>query len=461
MLYLFLQLWEIMINGIEAFLYYLLVKKKIKAKEMPYRSQKITLFLCCQVALLYVFNHFGVSTLITIGFFDIVRFLFTIYFFYAPLFPCLFWIIIYTILCMLADMMTILLPTVLANVNVNTILLGGAFRIPITFAYISLLSLFIFLIILLTDKQLFFTLRQKIAFSFLSLTSMIVAQYIFAITLKTTTKKVTREIANSLGIICFLFVILFVSLLVFVYQLGVAKQKNITYLEEKAQFELEQAQFNNILEMTHDLRTLKHDMNLYLDTIEILASQNKNDKLLEYIADYRKHIDNIHHFLSTGNTAIDCIVSTKLSAAKQKGIQVSYSILLPQKIPLDDISLCSLIGNLFNNAIEACEKISPDKKDRCWINFTIQPYQNMFGIYMENGSNGEYLFDKNGMLLSTKSDTAKKRLSHGIGLKRIQELAEQADGLIDINPGKEDFKLHIMIPLLEKDPDKDPDGSTN
>lgn len=144
MLYLFLQLWEIMINGIEAFLYYLLVKKKMKAKEMPYRPQKITLFLCCQVALLYVFNHFGVSTLITIGFFDIVRFLFTIYFFYAPLFPCLFWIIIYTILCMLADMMTILLPTVLANVNVNTILLGGAFRIPITFAYISLLSLFIF-----------------------------------------------------------------------------------------------------------------------------------------------------------------------------------------------------------------------------------------------------------------------------------------------------------------------------
>ena len=59
-----------------------------------------------------MFNHFGVSTLITIGFFDIVRFLFTIYFFYAPLFPCLFWIIIYTILCMLADMMTILLPTV-------------------------------------------------------------------------------------------------------------------------------------------------------------------------------------------------------------------------------------------------------------------------------------------------------------------------------------------------------------
>ena len=48
MLYLFLQLWEIMINGVEAFLYYLLVKKKMKAKEMPYRSQKITLFLCCQ-----------------------------------------------------------------------------------------------------------------------------------------------------------------------------------------------------------------------------------------------------------------------------------------------------------------------------------------------------------------------------------------------------------------------------
>lgn len=450
MLYLFLQLWEILINGIEAFLYYVLIKSKMKPKEIPYRSQKITLFLCCQVALLYAFNHFGASTLFTISFFDIVRFLFTIYFFYSPLFSCLFWIIIYTILCMLADMMTILLPTVLANVNVNTILLGGAFRIPITFAYICLLSLFIFLIILLTDRKLFFSLHQKLAFSVLSIISMVVAQYIFAVTLKATTKEATREIANSLGIICFLFVILFVSLLVFVYQLGVAKQKNITYLEEKAQFELEQAQFNNILEMTHDLRTLKHDINIYLDTIETLVSQNKNDKLLEYIASYRKQIDKAHHFLSTGNTAIDCIVSAKLSTARQKGIHMTYSILLPKEIPLDDISLCSLIGNLFNNAIEACEKISSTKEQR-WINFTIQPYQNMFGIHIENSSDGQYLFDKNGMLLSTKSDIKKNTLSHGIGVKRIRELVEQVDGLIDIQPGINDFKIHIMIPLLDTD----------
>ena len=39
MLYLFLQLWEIMINGIEAFLYYLLVKKKMKAKEMKKKAK--------------------------------------------------------------------------------------------------------------------------------------------------------------------------------------------------------------------------------------------------------------------------------------------------------------------------------------------------------------------------------------------------------------------------------------
>ena len=94
MLYLFLQLWEIMINGIEAFILSA-GQKENEGKRNAIPLQKITLFLCCQVALLYVFNHFGVSTLITIGFFDIVRFSFTIYFFYAPLFPCLFWIIIY------------------------------------------------------------------------------------------------------------------------------------------------------------------------------------------------------------------------------------------------------------------------------------------------------------------------------------------------------------------------------
>ena len=125
-------------------------------------------------------------------------------------------------------------------------------------------------------------------------------------------------------------------------------------------------------------------------------------------------------------------------------IKTTHSIFLPKDILIDDIQLCTLIGNLFDNAIEACMKIKePDKR---YIDFQIKPFNCMMSIYMENSCIGDYVIDKNGKLKTSKQTNI---INHGIGLKRIEEIVERANGFVTLNPSNDKFEVIIQLPTEE------------
>lgn len=444
----FLHSWEILINTFEALLFFVLISNKLSEKKhITHIKKKETICLLFLILLLSIFNFNNVSTLFIIPFFFFLHLIFALYFFSSPIFFQIFWITLYSILCIFSDMITMIIPSTFSNVNLQEAFKGGAFRIQTTIIYIVLLSVFIFILIAFTNKKIFLSPIQKVIFVILSLASIFAAQYLLLIALKISQNYHLVELGNNLKSICFLFTGLFLSLLIFIYLLGVSKQQNINLLNEKAQRNLEQRQFENILESTQELRNLKHDISNHLDTIEVLANSKNTEELLGYLKNYRNHINDIHQLLTTGNTAIDCILSSKLSIAKKEHIQVIYSLLLPEIFPIDDVTLCSLIGNIFDNAIESCEKLS-DISTNKYIQFIIKPHKNMLSISIKNGSNGEYTWDNAHNLLSSKKrKTQISNYQHGLGLKRVKKIVEDADGIIQINAEKNYFFLCIMLPL--------------
>ena len=143
------------------------------------------------------------------------------------------------------------------------------------------------------------------------------------------------------------------SLLAYIYQLGKSKEQNIQYLKKEKQYELEEQEYRLLLNTTSSLRTMKHDIKQHLSVIRTLAEQNETQKLCEYINSYFQELEKTNILLTTGNTAIDCLVSSKLSYAKELNIPIQYSVIIPAVFPMDDISLSSVIGNLLDNAIES------------------------------------------------------------------------------------------------------------
>ena len=147
--------------------------------------------------------------------------------------------------------------------------------------------------------------------------------------------------------------------------------------------------------------------------------------------------------IQTGNNVLDAVLTSKLSRLQSLGIAFTHNIFLPDLLPLNNLELTSLMGNLLENAIEACSCQDTDSKK--YIHLEIKPYNQFLYIDMTNSSSGIYRYDHNNRIRSTKRSS-----NHGIGLKRIEQITSEAQGFMKISPEKDSFHIIIVLPLQDK-----------
>lgn len=253
--------------------------------------------------------------------------------------------------------------------------------------------------------------------------------------------------ADLLSAICFLILILFISLTIYLYHLGIEREKNIRLSRQQLLSEMERKQYDQIISSISELRYLKHDISNHLDTLHSLMANHAYPEAEAFVRELTATVNNNHYILASGNFTVDSILTNKLIQCKSAQIQVEYSVFLPDSIPLSDIELCSLLGNLFDNAIEACEQL-PETEQRS-IDFSMKPFQNMLSIAISNRTNGYYRIDKKNHFLSTK--TIEDTPEHGLGLSRIQSIINDHNGIFNIQPTMDTFMIQILLPLKRKD----------
>jgi len=98
---------------------------------------------------------------------------------------------------------------------------------------------------------------------------------------------------------------------------------------------------------------------------------------------------------------------------------------------------CTIISNLLNNAIEACEKIQEDKRI---IEFEIVGYNSQIFISVCNSYDMESIINQKQKFITTKED----KLNHGIVLENVRMTVKKYDG--DMRISQE--KLRKMKDLL-------------
>lgn len=440
-------LWELFINLTESTLFLVLLNQKLTKKEIQHINPKQIFLLVLQALLLFICNYYNISTLITVSTFLLLHYIFSALFYTESYIVKLFWVILYTIASITADALTVILPTAFLKIELADILTSGRLRIPFTLIYVSLLALFIISMLCLTTKAFYLTRIEKIIFIFLAALTIGIEQALLIEQLYLTTNKGNYH-THFLTVIFFLCIFLFVTLIIYVYNLGVTRKKNIQLVEDHALLQIEQNQYEQILSSVSELRTLKHDLHDHLDVLSNLIHNNDYTEASTYINEINNMLEQSHYALSTGNTAIDCIVTNKLNEAKKYEIPVDYTLHLPSELPLNDVEVCSLIGNLLNNAIEHCKNLVPSTKR--YIQINMKPFNNMLSIAITNSSDGIYKTDATGHLLSRKECENNHGFllpEHGIGLKRVKEIAEKHHGFVQVKPEENRFTVTILIPL--------------
>lgn len=198
--------------------------------------------------------------------------------------------------------------------------------------------------------------------------------------------------------------------------------------------ELAQNSYEALRRQHEQVMMLRHDM---VKHFQVLRQTVTNENAAAYLDELIGENEKIRPVVQSGNEMLDVILNGKLSAAADAGITVELvRTQAPDKLPLTDAELCSLMMNLLDNAVEAAS--APGVKRR-YIKLDMHVQNNYFVFTCENGATLDWI----------KKETAPER---GLGLKVVRQIAERYGNLFDTEYG--DGYYRVTVPLSLRQPRK-------
>lgn len=185
------------------------------------------------------------------------------------------------------------------------------------------------------------------------------------------------------------------------------------------------------------MRGWRHDYHNHMQSVKAYLAMGSLEEARAYLDALEQDLDDINLLFNTGNINADAVLNAKISLAIKKGIQVDYKATVPRALTVSDIDLCVVIGNLIDNAVEACEKVASENQ---FIRLYIGILQKQLYLSVSNATNETVRkFDEE--YISTK------RGNHGHGLKRINRIVDKYGGFINRKNEPGVFVTEIMLPL--------------
>lgn len=185
------------------------------------------------------------------------------------------------------------------------------------------------------------------------------------------------------------------------------------------------------------MRGWRHDYHNHMQSVKAYLAMDNLDEARAYLDRLEQDLDDINLLFNTGNINADAILNSKISLAIKKGIQVDYKATVPKELAVSDIDLCVVIGNLIDNAVEACEKVEPEDQ---FIRLYIGILRRQLYLSVSNATS-EVVRKFDEEYITTK------RGNHGHGLKRINNIVDKYDGYINRKNEPGVFVTEIMLPL--------------
>ena len=205
------------------------------------------------------------------------------------------------------------------------------------------------------------------------------------------------------------------------------------------QRELIETHYREVENMYRQIRGWRHDYRNHIQMMKVLAASGDMDALKAYLDELDTDLNTVDTVVKTGNPMADAILNSKISLARSRNIPTQVDAHIPVKLKMSELDLCCIIGNLFDNAMEASMALPEEKR-------MIRVYMDMKGtqlyISFTNFTAAKKL-DKVGKGFKTS-----KGEGHGFGLVRIDDIVSRYDGYLSRNSEDGAFTTEILIPQV-------------
>lgn len=220
-------------------------------------------------------------------------------------------------------------------------------------------------------------------------------------------------------------------------------QRSTAKRMEPFQNDLLARQVNEVENLYRQIRGMRHDLRNHAQTMLAYLDLDQTDELRKYLMDLSRSFEQVDNVLRTGNVMADAILNSKLSLVRSKGIEINAKATVPSSSSIPDVSLCTILGNLLDNAMEACLRIR-DGGER-FIRVYIAPMKDQLYVNVTNSAPG-LARREGGRYISSKPGRG-AMARHGFGLSQIDRAAKLYGGYVNRQQEEGVFATEVMLPL--------------
>lgn len=209
----------------------------------------------------------------------------------------------------------------------------------------------------------------------------------------------------------------------------------------KNQLYYQERYYEKVLKGYEYARRVKHDLNNHINVMRYLLETKDYVAMEEYLNRINEFILDNKEIKVCGNKIINAICVEKIALCRNKKIKIDFDIDIPGDINMNLLTLCVVYGNLLDNAIEACERIS-DKNIERFIEVTSFLEFNKLYLKVVN-SKVNKVKKRYGRFISSKSD----KKNHGLGLENVRYVVNKNKGYVGFKDLNDVFEVNLYMNL--------------
>ena len=208
-----------------------------------------------------------------------------------------------------------------------------------------------------------------------------------------------------------------------------AKGYTSAWLHHKGRNNLQMEYYQQLKERQEEVRSLRHDVKKYILAMQAVAEHGDTEELHKIAQAATDIFERSTNVSAVGNPVVDALLNYYLRIAEKNNIKVKLDVTIPEVLTISSLSLSIILGNTFDNAIEACCSLPAEQRT---IHLQLRKQYRSLFYRLEN----PYSDTSRGIRIGEH---------HGYGLKNINRIVQENHG--DFYTKKKDGVFTVQVRL--------------
>ncbi len=206
--------------------------------------------------------------------------------------------------------------------------------------------------------------------------------------------------------------------------------------------DLKKENYNQILEHQEEIRIIRHDFSHHIHALQHMKEADRQ----AYLTDLQAELNRGKELVFCDNHSVNSLLQDLSGRAKADKTRFQADLALASELPVDDLTLCVILGNLLENALDACRKCEHDR----FIRLQMRSEDDALRIMVQNRYNG-IVRRRDNLLLSTK-------MNGGLGMLSVRRLLDHPEDDLDYYYDGTTFTSMVYLAARKEAGPKRPEG---